>query len=82
MSSQHHDVKFARVAAEIKSLARAVFDFEEWFVFQNGEGVNIQPTGHQRPVQHWDKVQDCIDDLRFRKLTRFTSLAGDDEALR
>jgi hypothetical protein len=68
----------AEQKSEIVRLARAVFDYEEWFVWGSGSGwVRIQPTGYQRPSIGWPSIQECIDDLRFRKLTRFTSLAGE-----
>lgn len=62
---------------EIKDLARAVFDYEDWNVFFTMPGVSLQPTGNQIPSLNYDTIQDCIDDLRFRKLTRFTSLQGE-----
>lgn len=74
MSSQRHDVKFRREADEIEKLARAVFDYEDWNVWQNGAGIHLCPTGSQMPAMHWPNVQECLDDLRFRRLTRFTSL--------
>lgn len=64
---------------EIIRLAKEVFDYEEWFVWftDSKGGVAIQPTGQQMQRLEWPSIQECIDDLRFRRLTRFISLPGE-----
>lgn len=71
------DEKERQLKQEIKALARAAFDYEDWNIFFTNGGVSIQPTGNQIPSLNYKLIQDCVDDLRFRGLTRFTSLQGD-----
>lgn len=62
---------------EIKKLARDVFDYEEWNLFISSDGsVHLAPSGNQRATMHWPNSQSCIDDLRFRRLVRFTPFAA------
>ena len=61
---------------EVAKLAKEVFDYDEWAIYIHDEKgwVIIVPTGHQIPAMHYESLSDCIDDLRFRRLVRYTSL--------
>lgn len=59
----------------IEQLAKEVFDYEKWYIWPTSNGgVSIQPIDNQVKAIYWSSSIDAIDDLRARKLIRYSNL--------
>ena len=58
--------------AELIALAHAVFDFDDWRVLVMRRCVVIYPSARPNQRLVYDSLQDAVDDMRFRRLVRFT----------